>query len=87
MTNWLDRWHQDHRGRLVTSIKFDGFPQAIKFVNLVAREAEAQQHHPEITIEYDRVTLTLITHDEGIVTVKDYRLAESITKIYDFLVG
>jgi len=87
MANWLDRWHQDHRGRLVASMKFDGFPQAIRFVNLVAHEAEAQRHHPEISIEYDRVTIGLITHEEGMVTVKDYRLAESITNIYDSITG
>lgn len=83
MINWLDTWHQDEQGRLVSPpFKFDGFTQAIGFVNLVAKEAEAQKHHPEIQINYDEVTVFLITHDIGMVSVKDYRLGEAITRIY-----
>lgn len=83
MTNWLDTWRQDEQGRLVSPpFKFDSFPQAIAFVNLVAKEAEAQRHHPEIRINYDEVTALLITHDIGMVTIKDYRLGEAITRIY-----
>jgi 4a-hydroxytetrahydrobiopterin dehydratase len=83
MANWLDKWHQDDQGRLASSFEFGGFPDAIRFVNLVAEEAERQEHHPEIMVNYDQVTLYLITHDEGIVTVKDYRLGEAITRIYE----
>jgi 4a-hydroxytetrahydrobiopterin dehydratase len=83
MTNWLDTWHQDERGRLVSSpLKFDSFTQAIRFVNLVAAEAEAQRHHPEILINYDEVTIYLITHDIGMVSIKDYRLGEAIMGVY-----
>ncbi len=83
MTNWLDTWHQDERGRLVsTPLKFEGFKQAINFVNLIAKEAESQRHHPEILIDYDKVTISLITHDLGMVSIKDYRLGEAIMRIY-----
>ena len=83
MANWLDNWYMDERGRLAsTDFRFDGFPQAVRFVNLVAHEAEAQGHHPEMLINYDKVTVYLTTHDEGMVTVKDYRLGEAISRIY-----
>ena len=50
---------------------FAGFPQAIAFVNRLAPEAEAADHHPDITINYKRVTLSYSTHDEGGLTAKD----------------
>jgi len=57
---------------------FEGFPQAITFVNRVAELAEAQDHHPDILVEYRRVTLTLSSHDEGGLTARDLRLAKAI---------
>ena len=50
---------------------FAGFPQAIAFVNRLVPEAEAADHHPDITINYRRVTLSWSTHDEGGLTAKD----------------
>jgi 4a-hydroxytetrahydrobiopterin dehydratase len=51
---------------------FAGFPEAIAFVNRVAPNAEAADHHPDILINYKRVTLTYSTHSEGGLTVKDF---------------
>jgi 4a-hydroxytetrahydrobiopterin dehydratase len=56
------------------------FPEAIKFVNQVADLAEWADHHPDISINYKRVTLTLSTHSEGGLTEKDFDLAERIEK-------
>jgi len=44
---------------------------SIKYVNAVAKAAERADHHPDITINYRRVTLSWSTHDEGGLTVKD----------------
>ena len=44
---------------------FAGFPEAIAFVNRLAPEAEKADHHPDILINYKRVTLTYSTHSEG----------------------
>jgi 4a-hydroxytetrahydrobiopterin dehydratase len=52
----------------------------MRFVNRVARLAEAANHHPDITINYNRVKLALTTHDEGGLTMKDFRLAGRINK-------
>jgi 4a-hydroxytetrahydrobiopterin dehydratase len=49
-----------------------GFPEAIAFVNRLAPEAEAADHHPDIHINYKRVTLTYSTHSEGGLTAKDF---------------
>jgi len=51
---------------------FKGFPEAIAFVNRLAPEAEAADHHPDIQINYKRVTLTYSTHSEGGLTDKDF---------------
>ena len=51
---------------------FEGFPEAIAFVNRLAPEAEAADHHPDILINYKRVTLTYSTHSDGGLTAKDF---------------
>ncbi len=58
--------------------RFDDFSQSIKFVNDIARLAEEADHHPDILIQYDRVTLTLTTHDQGGLTRRDFYLASKI---------
>ncbi|MEY2410050.1 MAG: 4a-hydroxytetrahydrobiopterin dehydratase [Verrucomicrobiota bacterium] len=47
----------------------------MKFVNAVARAAETASHHPDIDIRWNKVTLLLMTHDEGGLTEKDFQLA------------
>jgi len=51
---------------------FPGFPQAIAFVNRLVPGAEAADHHPDITINFKRVTLVYSTHREGGLTAKDF---------------
>ena len=51
---------------------FKDFLEAIAFVNRLAPEAEAADHHPDILINYKRVTLTYSTHSEGGLTDKDF---------------
>lgn len=54
---------------------FQDFVQSMGFVTRVAEEAERSQHHPDILIRYNKVTLTLSTHDAGGITMKDFHLA------------
>ena len=51
---------------------FKDFMDAIAFVNRLAPQAEAADHHPDILINYKRVTLTYSTHSEGGLTGKDF---------------
>ena len=51
---------------------FRDFVEAIAFVNCLAPKAEAADHHPDIVINYKRVTLTYSTHSEGGLTAKDF---------------
>lgn len=73
----LPGWAREGR-QIRRTYGFDSFPAAIAFVNRVAGLAELQDHHPDILIEYRRVTLTLSSHDEGGLTVRDLRFAEAL---------
>jgi 4a-hydroxytetrahydrobiopterin dehydratase len=70
----VTEWH-DVDGALEREFAFDGFPQAIAFVNRVAELAEAENHHPEIAISYRHVTLRWTTHSAGGITDRDHDLA------------
>jgi 4a-hydroxytetrahydrobiopterin dehydratase len=60
---------------------FSDFPAAVAFVNRLAPEAEAADHHPDILINYKRVTLTYSTHSEGGLTMKDFDGAATADRI------
>ena len=60
---------------------FKDFPAAIKFVNAVAKLAEKAWHHPDIDIRWNKVTLTLTTHDAGGLTKRDFSLAKKFNSI------
>ena len=53
------------------TFRFADFVHAIDFVEHLAEVAEAQQHHPDIDIRYNKVTLRLSSHDAGGVTMRD----------------
>ena len=57
---------------------FPSFRSAIVFVNRVATIADEVDHHPDITIRYDKISLKLWSHDAGGVTERDLKLAERI---------
>lgn len=59
------------------TFNFDDFVGAIQFVNRIADLAEQQQHHPDIMIRYNKVTLTMSTHDAGGLTDKDFDFARA----------
>ena len=58
--------------------KFKEFMSGIEFVSKVAEIAEAADHHPDIAINYTRITFSCSTHSDGGVTDKDFKLAENI---------
>lgn len=68
-------------GKIVRTFQFKDFPAAIKFVDNVAALAEQAWHHPDIDIRWNKVTLTLTTHDAGGLTEKDFALARKFDKL------
>ncbi|HEX7486155.1 MAG TPA: 4a-hydroxytetrahydrobiopterin dehydratase [Vicinamibacterales bacterium] len=67
----LDGWRFE-RDAIVKQFTFAGFPEAVAFVSRLVPGAEAADHHPDITINYRRVTLTYSTHSDGGLTEKDF---------------
>ena len=63
---------------IVRTFAFKDFSEAMAFVNKVASIAERDNHHPDIDIRWNKVTLTLATHSEGGLTKKDFDLALKI---------
>ncbi len=70
----LPEWKK-RAATITRTFQFKDFPSAIKFVRAVARLAEAAWHHPDIDIRWNKVALTLTTHDAGGLTRKDFALA------------
>jgi len=60
---------------ITRTFEFSDFNESMGFVTRVAMEAEKANHHPDIDIRWNKVTLTLSTHSEGGLTEKDTELA------------
>jgi len=67
---------------ILRTFKFEGFPKSIDFVNRIARKAQKINHHPDIDIRFNKVTLKLTTHDEGGITEKDFSLARQCDEVF-----
>jgi len=67
---------------IVRTVKLSDFGAAIAYVGRVAELAEAANHHPDICVRgYNRVTLTLTSHDAGGLTSRDLRLAAQVDQL------
>jgi 4a-hydroxytetrahydrobiopterin dehydratase len=83
----VDQRMKDLRGwtlqgdEIVKQYTFKNFPEAIAFVSRLAPEAEAADHHPDILVNYKRVTLTYSTHSEGGLTDKDFAGAAAADRL------
>ena len=60
---------------------FAGFPEAVAFVNQLVEPSEAADHHPDILINYRRVTVSYSTHSEGGLTAKDFTGAGVVDRL------
>ncbi|MGG6293000.1 4a-hydroxytetrahydrobiopterin dehydratase [Leptolyngbya sp. AN02str] len=70
------------QGKTIQSVRtFANFTEAIDFVNRLVEPAESAGHHPDLAISYNKVTVSLSTHDAGGLTDKDFQLASIISKL------
>jgi len=73
----LEGWSRGGQ-EIKKQFKLKNFIESVGFVNKIAILAEKADHHPDILIEYSKVTVTLSTHSEGGITEKDFNLAQEI---------
>ncbi|HEY5174034.1 MAG TPA: 4a-hydroxytetrahydrobiopterin dehydratase [Terriglobales bacterium] len=66
---------------IARDFQFTNFVQAMDFVNQIAEAAEAVNHHPDIHISYNKVTMALVSHDAGGITQRDIRMAGKINEL------
>lgn len=71
----------DEAHLLTKHFPFKNFVETMKFVNEVARIAEEEQHHPDMTVTYGGVTIELMTHAIGGLSENDFILAAKIDEI------
>ena len=76
----LPRWTIKN-GKLHREFTFSDFTEAFSFMTKVALHAEKKNHHPEWFNVYNKVTIDLMTHDEGGITSNDVELAKFIESI------
>jgi 4a-hydroxytetrahydrobiopterin dehydratase len=77
----LDGWAEvEGRDAIAKTFKFKDFNAAFGFMARVALSAEKQDHHPEWSNVYNRVEITLSTHDAGGLTERDVKLAKAIDR-------
>lgn len=75
-------WNEKNNA-LERTFDLSNFEEALNFINQVGVIAKRIQHHPDIHLfDYNKVKLTLTTHDEGGLTEKDYELARQIDAVY-----
>lgn len=66
---------------ITKTFRFMAYLDGVAFVNRVANAAEAADHHPDMTLGYKQVAVTLTTHSAGGITQKDFALAAEIEKL------
>jgi 4a-hydroxytetrahydrobiopterin dehydratase len=76
----IPQWQQSKQ-TISRTFEFKNFVEAIAFVDQLVEPAEAAQHHPDLAISYNKVTVSLSSHDEGGLTDKDFALAKTISNI------
>ena len=81
---FLNTWEltKDNREAVTKNFKFSNFKTAFSFMTLVAIEAEKIDHHPEWENVYNKLKITLTTHDLGGLSDKDIQLGKFIDESY-----
>jgi 4a-hydroxytetrahydrobiopterin dehydratase len=76
----LSGWTTDGKA-ISRTFKFANFIEAVSFIDKLVAPAESAGHHPDIFISYNKVTISLTTHDAGGITQKDFDLAREISEL------
>jgi 4a-hydroxytetrahydrobiopterin dehydratase len=76
----LDGWERAGDA-IERTFELDDFKGSVGFVNALTPEAEEMNHHPDLAISWNKVTVTITTHSEGGLTANDFELARRIATL------
>lgn len=76
-------WHTVDNGKIRRLFAWNSFKEATFFFNAIAYLAEQENHHPDVTVSYKRVTVELTTHDVGGLSLNDFIVAAKIDKLVE----
>jgi 4a-hydroxytetrahydrobiopterin dehydratase len=76
----LEGWGRDGDA-IARTFQLDDFKGSVDFVNRLTPEAEDMNHHPDLAISWNKVTVTITTHSEGGLTANDFELAKRIATL------
>jgi 4a-hydroxytetrahydrobiopterin dehydratase len=75
-----DNW-EEVSGKLIKTFYFKNYTEVMSFTNEVMKIANKQNHHPDMTVHYDNVKLSITDHDKGKVSDKCHKFANEVNKI------
>jgi 4a-hydroxytetrahydrobiopterin dehydratase len=75
-SNW-----EEVSNKLIKIFYFKNYKEVIPFVNSVMKIADKQNHHPDMTVHYDNVKLSITDHDKGKVSDKCHKFVDEVNKI------
>ncbi|MBQ0733012.1 4a-hydroxytetrahydrobiopterin dehydratase [Aquimarina celericrescens] len=78
----IDGWEYENNA-IHTTFEFNDFKDAFSVMTRIAFEAELQQHHPDWSNVFNKLQISLSTHDAGGITDKDFKLAKTIEDIIE----
>jgi 4a-hydroxytetrahydrobiopterin dehydratase len=76
----LEGWRREGTA-IMREFRFDDFVGSVGFVNRLLEPAEAMNHHPDLAISWNTVTVTISTHSQGGLTASDFELASKIDAV------
>lgn len=76
----LDGWSLEGR-KIIREFEFEDFVGSVRFVDSLVEPAEAMNHHPDLGISWNKVTVAITNHAEGGLTEQDFDLAEKISAL------
>ena len=79
----MEDWPKDQQGRLRKVFIFKNYRKSFSFVSQVGMLAEKKNHHPQIVLDYGKVTINIISHDVKKITDRDFDLAKNIDLIFN----
>ena len=79
-SNLVDSW-EEISNRLMRTYYFNDYDEVSSFVNKVMIIAKKMNHHPDMTVHYDNVKISIFDHEKGKISEKCHKLANAISKV------